>query len=382
MYEFVVPCNFALEAVVGREIEAMGYKIIRKDDGRVTFEGDDTAFAKANIWLRSGERLLLKLSEFKAVTFEELFQGVKKIEWEKFIPEDGDFPVTKAASTKSVLFSTSDIQAITKKAVVEALKRKYDINAFHETGELYPIQVFFMKDMCSVYLDCSGAALHKRGYRIEANVAPLKETLAAALIQLTPWRMGRELTDPFCGSGTICIEAAMYGMNMAPGIERSFNAEKWDFLKKDVFKNARQEAKSMIKPWDGPKIKASDINPEYVELAKRNADRAGVIDAIDFSACDFRATKFENSYGFLVSNPPYGERMEDQGDLNQIYFDLGKIIKRNPTWSFYVLNANETFEKSLGLKAERVRKLYNGMMKANYYQYPGVKPPKVFKEDK
>jgi len=324
---------------------------------------------------------LLKLAEFKAVTFEELFQGVKSIKWEKYIPEDGNFPVTKAASTKSVLFSTSDIQAITKKAVVEGLKRKYDVRAFQETGEMYPIQVFFMKDMCSIYLDCSGAALHKRGYRIESNVAPLRETLAAALVQLTPWRMGRELMDPFCGSGTICIEAAMYGMNMAPGIDRSFISEKWDFISKDVFKNARREALLTAKEWNGPKIKASDINPEYVELAKRNAVRAGVIDAIDFSACDFRASRFENGYGFLISNPPYGERMENQGDLEQMYFDLGKMIKRNPTWSFYILNANETFERSLGLKAERVRKLYNGMMKANYYQFPGVKPPKKPKED-
>ena len=375
MYEFVVPCNFALEAVVGREIEAMGYEIVRKEDGRVTFKGDDTAFAKANMWLRSGERLLLKMAEFKAVTFEELFQGVKKIKWENYIPMRGEFPVAKAASTKSVLFSTSDIQSITKKAVVEALKRKHDVAEFPENGELYPIHVFFMKDMCSVYLDCSGVALHKRGYRTEANLAPLKETIAASLIQLTPWRMGRELIDLFCGSGTIVIEAALYGMNIAPGMNREFLAEKWGFVEPGVFEEARKEAKKAMKPWVGPKIVGIDIVPEYVELAKRNAERAGVSDAVEFRASDFRAVKITGEYGFVVSNPPYGERMEEE-NLDEMYMDIGKMIKKNPTWSFYILNGNELFERVLGKKADRVRKLYNGMMKAHYFQYPGVRPPK------
>lgn len=378
-YEFVVPCNFALEAVVGREIETMGYEIVKKEDGRVTFSGDETAFAKANLWLRSGERLLLKMAEFKAVTFEELYQGVKKIQWEDFIPESGNFPVAKAASTKSVLFSTSDIQAITKKAIVEALKRKYSVDVFRETGDAYPIHVFFMKDMCSIYMDCSGVPLHKRGYRTEANLAPLKETIAASLIQLTPWRMGRELVDCFCGSGTIVIEAALYGMNIAPGLNRSFLAEKWGFISPDVFKNARLEARKMIKPWDGPKIVGVDVNPDYVELAKRNAERAGVTDACEFIVSDFRAIRLRTDYGFLVSNPPYGERMEED-DLEGIYEDLGRIIKKYPTWSFYILNGNELFERAIGKKADRVRKLYNGMMKAHYFQYPGTKPPKTEKK--
>ena len=375
MYEFVVPCNFALEAVVGREIEAMGYEIVKKEDGRVTFRGDDTAFAKANIWLRSGERLLLKMAEFKAVTFEELFQGVMKIKWENFIPLRGEFPVSKAASTKSLLFSTSDIQAITKKAVVEALKRKHDVNSFPEDGELYPIHVFFMKDMCSVYMDCSGVALHKRGYRTEANIAPLKETIAASLVQLTPWRMGRDLIDLFCGSGTIVIEAALIGMNMAPGIKREFLAEKWSFVKSGVFDEARREAKAGVKPWVGPKIIGVDIVPEYIEMSKRNAERAGVTDACEFIASDFRAIKIVSEYGFVISNPPYGERMETE-NLDEMYRDIGKMIKRYMTWSFYILNGNELFERTLGKKAERVRKLYNSMMKAYYYQYPGVRPPK------
>lgn len=375
MYEFVVPCNFALEAIVGREIEAMGYEIVKKEDGRVSFKGDDTAFAKANMWLRSGERLLLKMAEFKAVSFEELFQGVKKIKWENYIPQRGEFPVAKAASTKSLLFSTSDIQSITKKAIVEALKRKYDVETFTEDGDLYPIHVFFMKDICSVYMDCSGVALHKRGYRIEANVAPLKETIAASLVQLTPWRMGRELADLFCGSGTIVIEAAMIGMNIAPGLKREFLAEKWAFVQPGVFDDVRREAKAAIKPWQGPKIVGVDIVPEYIELAKRNAERAGVSDACDFRASDFRAYKMVNEYGFVISNPPYGERMEEE-NLDEMYKDIGKMMKKQPTWSFYILNGNELFERTIGKKAERTRKIYNGMMKAHYFQYPGARPPK------
>lgn len=374
-YTLVAPCFFGVEKMLSREITNLGYEIEKVEDGRVTFSTDEYGISKSNMWLRCAERILLKVGEFEATTFDDLFENTKRIDWSKFIPYDGEFPVHKATSIKSKLFSTPDIQAIVKKAVVESMKKKYDENWFLENKEKYPIYVFLNKDKVTLCIDTSGEALHKRGYREKSNQAPIRETLAAALVYLTPWRPGRPLIDPLCGSGTILIEAAMIGLNMAPGLNREFISEKWRSIDKKIWPSVRKEARDAVKS-EKFKIKGYDIDSESIEIAKENAKLANVSQYIDFEVQDVKDLKINDEYGFLITNPPYGERLEDKESVKALYKEMGKVFKKLNTWSYYIITSHEKFEYEFGKKSDRNRKLYNGMLKAYYYQYMGPKPPK------
>jgi putative N6-adenine-specific DNA methylase len=374
-YTLVAPCFFGVEKMLSREITNLGYEIEKVEDGRVTFSTDEYGISKSNMWLRCAERILLKVGEFEATTFDDLFENTKRIDWSKFIPYDGEFPVHKATSIKSKLFSTPDIQAIVKKAVVESMKKKYDENWFLENKEKYPIYVFLNKDKVTLCIDTSGEALHKRGYREKSNQAPIRETLAASLVYLTPWRPGRPLIDPLCGSGTILIEAAMIGLNMAPGLNREFISEKWRSIDKKIWPSVRKEARDAVKS-EKFKIKGYDIDSESIEIAKENAKLANVSQYIDFEVQDVKDLKIDDEYGFLITNPPYGERLEDKESVKALYKEMGKVFKKLNTWSYYIITSHEKFEYEFGKKSDRNRKLYNGMLKAYYYQYMGPKPPK------
>jgi len=374
--ELVAPCNFAVEAVLSREIKSLGYEVSKVEDGRVSFIADEEGICKSNLWLRTAERILVKIGEFEAVTFEELFENTRKLDWYSFIPEDAEFPVAKASSIKSKLFSTSDIQAIVKKAVVESLKSRYKVDWFKETGERYPIHVFLNKDRVSLYLDSSGAALHKRGYRELSNEAPIKETLASAMVQLTPWREDRVLIDPFCGSGTILIEAAMLGLNMAPGLNRSFSAESWRWIPKGAWEKTREEARSLIRKDVQLNIQGYDIDENALKIARNNTRLAGLEGSIHFQKRDVSELSSKDHYGFIVTNPPYGERLSDQKSVEGLYKEMGKVFSRLDTWSFYIITSHEEFERFFGRKADKKRKLYNGMMKTDLYQFYGPKPPR------
>ncbi len=370
------PCNFGLESILVREIRDLGFDIESVTDGRVNFFSDEEGICKANLWLRTAERVLVKLGEFEATTFEELFQNTKNLSWHDWIRKDGAFPAAKASSVKSKLFSTSDIQAIVKKAVVESLKKKYKISWFNETGASYPIHIFVFKDKVTLYLDSSGTALHKRGYREVGSAAPIKETLAAALVSLTPWKEGRLLIDPLCGSGTILIEAALKGMNMAPGLNRNFISENWARIPQKLWQRARQEGKDLIKNNAEITIQGYDIDEKVIKIARNNANKAGVDEFIHFQQRDVRDLSSKDKYGFIVTNPPYGERLEDLKTVENLYKDMGNIFSALDTWSFYILSAHEDFERFFGRKADKKRKLYNGMIKTDLYQYFGPKPPK------
>lgn len=374
------PCNFGLESILAREIRDLGFDILNVTDGRVNFLSDEEGICRANLWLRTAERVLVKLGEFEATTFEELFQNTKSLPWNDWIPKEGAFPAAKASSVKSKLFSTSDIQAIVKKAVVESLKKKYKVNWFDETGASYPIHIFVFKDKVNLYLDSSGVALHKRGYREIGSTAPIKETLAAALVLLTPWKEGRLLVDPFCGSGTILIEAALKGMNIAPGVNRSFISEKWTRIPEKLWQRARQEGKDSIKTNAKIYIQGYDIDEKVIKVARNNAKLAGIDELIHFQQRDVRDLSSKDKYGFIVSNPPYGERLEDLKTVEDLYKDMGRVFSALDTWSFYILTAHEDFERFFGRKAHRKRKLYNGMIKTDLYQYFGPKPPKNYLE--
>lgn len=374
--ELVAPCNFAVEAVLSREIKNLGYEVSKVEDGRVSFITDEEGICRSNLWLRTAERILVKVGEFDAVTFEELFEKTRKLDWHNFIPEDAEFPVAKASSIKSKLFSTSDIQAIVKKAVVESLKTRYKVDWFKETGDRYPIHVFLNKDRVSLYLDSSGSALHKRGYREISNAAPIKETLASAMVQLTPWREDRALIDPFCGSGTILIEAAMLGLNIAPGLNRSFAAESWRWIQKDTWESVREEARSLIKKDVQLNIQGYDIDENALKIARSNARLAGIEGKIHFQKRDMNELSSKDHYGFIVTNPPYGERLSDQKSVEGLYKEMGKVFSRLDTWSFYIITSHEDFERFFGRKADKKRKLYNGMMKTDLYQFYGPKPPR------
>ena len=308
-YELVVPCHFGMEAVTKREIYDLGYEITRVEDGRITFEGDAEAICRANVFLRTAERVMLLVGRFKATTFEELFQGIKALPWEEYIPQDGKFWVKKASSIKSKLFSPSDIQSIAKKAMVERLKGVYKTEWFKEDGAAYPVRIFLLKDEVMVALDTSGDSLHKRGYRLQTSKAPITETLAAALIMLTPWRADRILVDPFCGSGTFPIEAAMMAANIAPGMNREFTAEAWtNIIPKQLWYDAVQEAEEMIDKDIEVDIQGYDLDGEVVKAARENAKRAGVDHLIHFQQRDVAKLSHPKKYGFIITNPPYGER--------------------------------------------------------------------------
>ncbi|MBR5178544.1 MAG: class I SAM-dependent RNA methyltransferase [Lachnospiraceae bacterium] len=375
-YEFIAPCHFGMEAVLKREILSLGLEIVQVEDGKVTFKGDESAFARANIFLRTTERILLKVGSFKATTFDELFEGTKALPWEQYVPKDGRFWVTKANSVRSALFSPSDIQSIMKKAMVERLKAKYEIDWFSETGADYAVRVSILKDEVTVGLDTSGESLHKRGYRKLTSKAPITETLAAAIILHTPWKADRLLVDPFCGSGTFPIEAALIGMNIAPGIKREFAAEKFSFLDKKIWENARNEAKDMIRHDIELNIQGYDIDIEIIQAAMQNAKLAGVADKIHLQAKDVRDLSSSKQYGFIITNPPYGERMEEKKDMPKLYETIGKTFNKLGTWSYYIITGYEDAEKYIGRKADKNRKIYNGMLKSYLYEFMGPKPPK------
>ena len=372
----IVPCHFGLEAPLKREITELGYEIASVEDGRVTFYGDEEACVRANIFLRTAERVLIKIGSFPAKTFEELFQGTKALPWEEWIPKDGKFWVAKAASVKSALFSPSDIQSVMKKAMVERLRETYHINWFTESGESFPLRVFLLKDEVTIGLDTTGESLHKRGYRKLTAKAPIAENLAAALIMLTPWRGDRILVDPFCGSGTIPIEAAMMAANIAPGMNRSFTAENWGHIigKKNWYEAVDEAAELMQIPTDTD-IQAYDLDPEMVAIARANAKLAGVEGMIHFQQRDIAALSHPKKYGFLITNPPYGERLSEKEQLPALYQMIGERFRALDSWSMYLITSYEDAEKAIGRKADKNRKIYNGMMKTYYYQYLGPKPP-------
>lgn len=375
--ELIAPCHFGLEAVLKREILDLGYEISSVEDGRVTFQGDAEAVCRANIFLRTEERVLLKVGSFQAVSFEELFEKTKALPWEAYIPKDGKFWVTKASSVKSRLFSPSDIQSVMKKAMVRRLQEHYHMEWFPEDGPEYPVRVFLMKDQVTVGIDTSGASLHKRGYREVSGKAPITETLAAALIMLTPWRGDRILVDPFCGSGTFPIEAAMMAANIAPGMNRSFTAEKWtNLIPKKLWYDTVDEASDLIREPEETDIQGYDADEDVIRIARRNAAEAGVEHMIHFQRRDVRDLSHPKKYGFIITNPPYGERLEDKKDLPELYRAFGESFRRLETWSAYMITSYEDAERYFGRKADKNRKIYNGMLKTYFYQFQGPKPPR------
>lgn len=376
-FEIICPCHFGLEAVLKREIIDLGYDITESVDGRITFAGDADAVVRANIGLRSAERVLIKVGSFHAETFEDLFQGTKALPWEEFIPKNGKFWVKKAASVKSKLFSPSDIQSIMKKAMVERMKEKYHTDWFEEDGDSYPVRVFLMKDEVTVALDSTGDSLHKRGYRKLEAKAPIAENLAAALIQLTPWKADRILVDPFCGSGTFPIEAAMMAANIAPGLSRHFTAESWGhIITPDNWTDVRDECRDEIRLDMDVDIQGYDIDPEMIEIARINAGKAGVSKMIHFQTRGVADLSHRKKYGFIITNPPYGERIGEKDELPQLYRTIGDRYKALDCWSMYLITAYEDAERYIGKKANKNRKIYNGMMKTYFYQYMGPKPPR------
>ena len=376
-FELIAPCHFGLEAVLKKEILDLGYEISLVEDGRVTFIGDDEAICRANVFLRTAERVLLKAGSFKAETFEELFQGTRNIPWEDFIPEDGKFWVAKASSIKSKLFSPSDIQSIMKKAMVERLKNRYGVTWFPENGASYPLRVFLYKDMVTVGIDTSGESLHKRGYRTLTSKAPITETLAAALILLTPWNRDRILVDPFCGSGTFPIEAAMMAANIAPGMNRSFTAEDWtNLIPRKLWYDSVNEANDMIEDDIDVDIQGYDADGAVVRIARQNAQEAGVGHLIHFQEREVKDLSHPKKYGFIITNPPYGERLEDKENLPGLYQSFGESFKRLDSWSAYMITSYEEAERYFGRKADKNRKIYNGMLKTYFYQFLGPRPPR------
>lgn len=376
LYNLIVTTTFGLEAVVKRELLDLGYENLKVQDGKVELQGDARDIAILNMKLRCAERVLIKVGEFKALTFEELFQKTYDLPWEKFIPLDGEFPV-EGKSVKSKLFSISDCQAICKKAIVEKLKSTYNVDWFSETGVLFKLEVSILKDIATLTLDTSGDGLHKRGYRSRAGDAPLKETLAAAMVLLSYWNPTRTLYDPFCGSGTILIEAAMIGKNIAPGIDRNFAAEDFPYVGKEIFKEVRKECLSKIDHKVKLDLLGSDIDKRSILRARDNAEKIGVNEDIQFFMKDMRKVDLKDNYGVVITNPPYGERMGDRGGVEKLYKDFYKKFKDFKTWSVYLITSYEDFEKLIGKKANRKRKLYNGRIKVDYYQYYGPKPPRI-----
>ena len=375
-FNIIATTTFGLEACVKRECIKLGFENIKTFDGRVEFTGGAEDIARANIWLRCAGRVHIKMAEFKALSFEELFQGTKAVAWEDIIPLDGKFTVV-GKSVKSKLFSISDCQAIVKKAVVERMKTKYHVDWFDETGAEYTIQVALLNDIATLTIDSSGSGLHKRGYRANAMTAPLKESLAAAMVELSYWNKDRILLDPLCGSGTIPIEAALIARNIAPGLNRSFAAEGWtNIIDKSIWKKVRVDAYKAINYDCMPVIYGSDIDEDAIELARDNAVKAGVDDCVHFSVKPCQQAELKGDYGVMITNPPYGERLGELKEVEQLYKDMGRVFRTNPTWSAYVITSMEYFEKLFGRKADAKRKLFNGRIKTDYYQFYGPRPPK------
>lgn len=381
-YQWIAPCHFGMEAVLKKEIQDLEYEIAQVEDGRVTFRGDWAAACRANYFLRTTERVLLKIGSFQAQTFDELFERTKELPWEQYLPADGRFWVTKATSVKSKLFSTSDIQSLVKKAIVERLKTHYHVTWFAETGPAYPLRVFLLKDQVTITLDTTGESLHRRGYRRLASKAPITETLAAAILLHSPWKGDRILVDPFCGSGTFAIEAAMIAAHMAPGRNRSFLAEDWtNLIPKKAWYEAADEAASLVDDTVKTDIQGYDIDGDVVAAARENAREAGVEHMIHFQKRSVSQLSHPKKYGFLITNPPYGERLLEKESLPALYRELGERFAALDSWSAYVITAYEEAEKHMGRKADKNRKIYNGMMKTYLYQFLGPKPPKRPREE-
>lgn len=375
--QLVAPCHFGMEAVLKREIYDLGYEITKVEDGRVTFEGDEEAICRSNIFLRTAERVMVQIGRFHATTFDELYENMKALPWEKWIPQDGKFWVKKASSVKSKLFSASDIQSICKKAMVDRLKMTYHTDWFEEDGASFPVRVFLLKDEVTVALDTTGEPLHKRGYRTWTSKAPISETLAAALIMLTPWRADRILVDPFCGSGTFLIEAALMAANMAPGMNRSFTAEAWTHvIPKQLWYDTAEEAQEMVDLDVETDLQGYDLDPDMIKIARANAKQAGVEKLIHFQQRDVADLKHSKKYGFIITNPPYGERLEEKKDLPALYTTIGEVYRNLDAWSLYMITSYEEAERYIGRKADKNRKLYNGMIRTYFYQFMGPKPPK------
>lgn len=375
--QLVAPCHFGMEAVLKREIYDLGYEITKVEDGRVTFEGDEEAICRSNIFLRTAERVMVQIGRFHATTFDELYENMKALPWEKWIPQDGKFWVKKASSVKSKLFSASDIQSICKKAMVDRLKMTYHTDWFEEDGASFPVRVFLLKDEVTVALDTTGEPLHKRGYRTWTSKAPISETLAAALIMLTPWRADRILVDPFCGSGTFLIEAALMAANMAPGMNRSFTAEAWTHvIPKQLWYDTVEEAQEMVDLDVETDLQGYDLEPDMIKIARANAKQAGVEKLIHFQQRDVTDLKHSKKYGFIITNPPYGERLEEKKDLPALYTTIGEVYRNLDAWSLYMITSYEEAERYIGRKADKNRKLYNGMIRTYFYQFMGPKPPK------
>jgi len=372
-YELIATSTFGIEGIVKRELIKLGFEIVKTENGKVTFLSDASGIAKANLWLRSADRVLLKVGEFKANTFDELFDETLKLDWSTYIPVDGKFTVN-GKSVKSKLFSISDCQSIVKKSIVENLKKKYKVSWFTETGEDYSVLISILKDVATLTIDTSGVGLHKRGYRVKSVEAPLKETLAASLVLLSYWNKDRRLYDVFCGSGTIAIEAAMIGKNIAPGLNRDYASRKWTLIGDEAWEVEIKKAEAEIDNSVQIKIYASDINERNLDAAKENAKKAGVEDCITFRKSDFRDIKYEVEYGVIIVNPPYGERLSDETNIQKLYRDIGKTFNKLNTWSKYILTSLEGFEEIYNKKADRQRKLYNGRIETRYYQYFGPRP--------
>lgn len=381
--KLIAPCLFGVESVLKDEIKKLGYVVTKVDNGRVSFEGDMGALCRSNIFLRTAERVLLEIGTFKAITFEELFDKTKELPWENYLPKNAKFWVKKASSIKSKLFSASDIQSLVKKAIVDRLSKKYNINWFPEEGNEFPIRVFILKDKVTIALDTSGEALHKRGYRKYTSKAPLSETLAAAIVKLTPWNKERLLIDPFCGSGTIPIEAAMIGANIAPGLNREFISEDWtNIINKKMWINAVDEAHDLINDDYKFFIQGYDIDEQILKGARNNAELAGVDHLIHFQKRDVRELSSSKNYGFIITNPPYGERIGTKETIESLYKDMSKTFKKLETWSFFIITAVERFDEIYFKKnASKKRKLYNGMLKTELYQFFGPKPNKLVKNE-
>ena len=376
VYELYAPCHFGMEAVLKREIIDIGYEISKVEDGRVYFFGDDEAIVRANLWLRTTERVLINVGSFKADTYDELFEKTKAVDWSEYLTKDAKFWVSKASSVKSKLFSPSDIQSIVKKAIVEKMKSIYNISWFQEDGAEYPLRVSIYKDVVTLGLDTTGVSLHKRGYRTKVAKAPITETLAAALIMLTPWKKDRILIDPFCGSGTFAIEAAMMAMNMAPGLNREFLSQNWEnMINRKLWYELIDEAREEVDEDVRPDIQAYDIDEAVLKAARENAANAGV--SIHIQKRDVSELTHAKKYGFIITNPPYGERLEDKESLPLLYKTLGERFKALDNWSLYMITSYEDCEKYIGRKANKNRKVYNGMIKTYFYQFEGDKPPKA-----
>ena len=371
--ELIATATFGLEAVVKREIQNLGYKIIKSEDGKITYMGDERAIVRSNLWLRRADRVLLKMAEFRACEFEELFQQTKALPWEELIPIDGKFTVT-GTSVKSKLHSVPACQSIVKKAIVERLKEYYCIDRFDETGAAYTVKVTLLKDNVTLTVDTSGAGLHKRGYRVCDVAAPIKETLAAAMVQLSFWREDRLMMDPCCGSGTVPIEAAMIGRNIAPGLNRSFASEGWELIPAEVWKEERKAAYDAINYDTQLRIFAFDIDPKAIEAAEENAIEAGVDDCIVFKCMDMRKIQAHEPRGIIITNPPYGERIGEAKQIAAIYRKYNEFFRENPTWSLFMITTDKEVEqKIMGRPADRRRKLYNGRLEVCYYQFHGAK---------